>query len=127
MKNGQIFYAKTHADFLNTAFGTHYKAWMKCVWKYNSNMVVWMVRFNKNDGGWRNTFISNNQIMEENIGKVKIWDGKPVEWLDKTRIVVEIIDQGVNRRYIFKGVYEYNAEKSNPSTVRYYDKIADEI
>lgn len=123
MKNGDFIYAKTHAEFLNKAFGTNYNGWMKSVWKYNDNMVVWMVRFNQTDGGWRNTFVSHNCIREENIGG----HGKPLEWLDRTKIVIEITGQGNSRKYTFRGVYKYNEKNSNPITCRYYDKISDEI
>ncbi len=122
MKNGDFVYARTHAEFLNEAFGTNYKAWMKCVWPYNNN-VVWMVRFNKTDGGWRNTFISPNRIKEENL----TWKGESVKKIDKIKIVMEIDDSSYMRKYIFRGIYKYDEKNSNPFEVRYYDKIADEI
>lgn len=31
----KIIYAKTHADFLNQAFGTNYKGYMKSRWEYS--------------------------------------------------------------------------------------------
>lgn len=40
MKNGEFIYANSHAEFLNKAFGTNYKGWMKCVWKYDEEWVV---------------------------------------------------------------------------------------
>ena len=55
MKTGEFIYAKTHAEFLNEAFGTNYKAWMKSSWKYDKEWVVWMVRFNRVVDGWTNT------------------------------------------------------------------------
>ena len=50
MKSGDVIYARTHAEFLNEAFGTNYKAYMKCVWKYDEEWIVWMVRFNTENG-----------------------------------------------------------------------------
>ncbi|MBR1676965.1 MAG: hypothetical protein IJ706_06640 [Clostridia bacterium] len=126
MKNGDFIFAQTHAEFLNKAFGTNYKGWMKCVWKYN-DAVVWMVRFNETDGGWRNTFISDNRIKEENIGGHTSWDGKPLEWLDKIRIVMEITGESIARKYTFRGIFKYNENDSDPKICRYYDKISDEI
>lgn len=70
MKTGEPIYARTHAEFLNQAFGTNYKAYMKCVWKYDENWIVWMVRFNTENAGWTNTFISDSRIKEENLKHV---------------------------------------------------------
>ena len=125
MKNGAIIYAKTHAEFLNQAFGTNYKAWMKCVWKYDENWIVWMVRFNEKDGGWTNTFVSDTRIREENLNGVEIWDGKPIKNVPKKRIVIQIEDLGHTRKYICKGRYIYDEKNSDPYKVRYYDKYSD--
>ena len=128
MKNGEFIYARTHADFLNKAFGTDYKAWMKCVWKYSDDLVVWMVRFNRDDNGWRNSYVSSNRIKEENLNKVGAWDGKPIdEGMHKRRIVIEIDDMGSTRRYIFRGIYRYDEVNSDPYTIRYHDKVSDEF
>ncbi|MBO5925652.1 MAG: hypothetical protein J6Q52_05290 [Clostridia bacterium] len=122
MKAGDVIYARTHAKFLNEAFGTNYKAWMKCVWKYDEEWIVWMVRFNEKDGGWRNTFLSNSRIMEENLDKVGTWDNKPIEDIDKKRFVFEIVDLGYTRKYIYRGRFVYDEKNSDPYKVRYYDK-----
>ena len=126
MKIGDFIYARTHADFLNKAFGTNYKAWMSCVWHYTDETIVWMVRFNQIRNGWRNRFISNNRIMEENLNKVTVWKGTPVkEGMHRRRIVMEIDDSGSMRKYIFRGIYVYDEKNSDPVNVRYHDKVAD--
>ena len=128
MKNGDFIYARTHADFLNQAFGTNYKAWMKCVWPYTDEIAVWMVRFNKTDGGWRNTFISENRIKEENLNHVTEWGGMPVTFeRHKKRLVIEIDDSGSRRKYIFRGLYAFDEKNSNALFVKYHDKISDEF
>ena len=129
MQNNKVIYAKTHADFLNQAFGTNYKAYMKCVWPYDDEWVVWMVRFGKCNGGWMNTFVSDSRIKEENIGGVRFYDGKSVAVIDKKKIVIEIVDSafGGERKYIFRGKYVYDEKNSNPYTIRYYDKVSDEM
>ena len=128
MKTGEIIYAKTHADFLNQAFGTNYKAWMKSCWDYNGVWTVWMVRFNRTDGGWRNTFVSDTRIKEENLYNVKEWDRQPVSTnVPKKRIVIQIEDFGHTRKYIFRGLYVYDEKNSNPYGVRYLDKVGEEI
>lgn len=125
MKAGDVVEARTHAEFLNEAFGTNYKAYMKCVFKYDEEWIVWMVRFNKENGGWRNTFLSNSRIMEENLDKVGVWAGKPIENIDKKRIVFEIVDLGYTRKYICRGRFVYDKKNSDPYTVRYYEKYSD--
>lgn len=125
MKNGAVIEARTHAEFLNEAFGTNYKKWMKCVWKYDEEWIVWMVRFNEKDGGWTNTFVSDTRIREENLNGVEIWNNKPITNIDKKRIVIEIKDLGYTRKYICRGRYIYDEKNSNPYTVRYYDKYSD--
>lgn len=125
MKAGDVVEARTHAEFLNQAFGTNYKAWMKCVWKYDENWIVWMVRFDKKDGGWSNTFLSNLRIKEENRGGNICYDGKPLSCLYKKRIVFEIVDLGYTRKYIYRGRFIYDEKNSDPYKVRYYDKYSD--
>lgn len=131
MKTGEFIYAKTHADFLNQAFGTNYKAWMKAVWPYyDENTVVWMVRFNEKDGGWTNTFLSDTRI-EEKLLDPNRQVSRSSLYLNKNRIVIQIINIDLGhtrtRKYIFKGVYKYDKTNSNPPLVRYHDKISDEI
>ena len=105
MKNGAIIYAKTHAEFLNQAFGTNYKAWMKCVWNYDEEWIVWMVRFNEKEGGWTNTFVSDTRIREENLNRIGIWDGKPVKNVAKKRIVIEITSEVQGAGYFWWSYY----------------------
>ena len=128
MKSGEFIYAKTHADFLNQAFGTNYKAWMKCVWTYSDNIAVWMVRFNRETGGWRNSFVTSNRIKEENLYHTQEWNGIPItEERNKKRIVIEVDDSGSRRRYIFRGVFAFDEKNSNALIARYHDKISDEF
>lgn len=130
MKLNETIYAKTHAEFLNKVFGTQYKAWMKSVWSYNSNYIVWMVCFDgKIRDGWKNTFIGWDEIKEENNDyNKKYYDGQPLPYYTyQKRIVIEIDNTSFARKYIFRGVYQYDKEKSNPYQVRYYNKIADEF
>ena len=125
MKAGDVVEARMHAEFLNEAFGTNYKAYMKCVWKYDEDWIVWMVRFSKNDSGWKNTFISDSRIKEENIGGNICYDGKPLSRLYKKRMVFEIVDLGYTRKYIYRGRFIYDEKNSDPYKVRYYDKYSD--
>ena len=87
-----------------------------------------MVRFNRTDGGWRNTFVSDTRIKEENLYNVKEWDRQPVSTnVPKKRIVIQIEDFGHTRKYIFRGLFVYDEKSSNPYGVRYLDKVGEEI
>lgn len=130
MKTNDIFYADSHADFLNKIFGTNYKQWMKAVWKYDENVIVWMVRFDKkNRDGWRNSFIDENELVEENLILTrKKYDGTPLqELLNLHRIVIAVDESGYRRKYIFKGVFVLNEERENTYLKHYFIKIANEI
>ena len=126
MKSGEFIYAKTHAEFLNKAFGTNYKSWMRSAWPYDDEWVVWMVQFNKTKNGWRNIFVSDSCIKQENLNAVKEFDGKPIEEsTTKKRIVFEVDETGFSRKYIFKGKFVYDEDRSNPLTSQYLNKISD--
>lgn len=123
MKKGDVTYARTHAEFLNKKFGTDYKGWMRCTWQYGE-WTVWMVRFNKEDGGWKNTFLSDNRLKEENLWNT---DETYLRKVDKKKALFEIQEDGGQRKYIFRGKYVYDEKESNPLEVRYYDIVSDEL
>ena len=130
MKTNDFFYVDTHAEFLNNVFGTNYKQWMKSVWEYDIDTIVWMVRFDKETrDGWRNSFINENELLEENLILTrKKYDGAPLrELLSLRRIVIAIDESGYRRRYIFKGVFVLNEERENTNLKHYFVKISDEI
>lgn len=107
----KIFYAKTHADFLNQAFGTNYKAFMKTRYPYDEETWVWMVRLNGIEKfGFRNIIVSENEILEEYIFSDKAAYTNALE--RKYRIVVNIIDTSKGREYHILGKYKFDFEKS---------------
>ena len=130
MKLNEITYARTHADFLNKKFGTNYKGWGKSVYYLNYEYEVWMVRF---DGrlrdGWKNTY-HGDIIKEENCRKERMeWEGMPIsQTLGRKKLAFEIIEDGYGgRRYVFRGVYKYQKEDSNPYKIRVYKRISEEF
>lgn len=130
MKTNDIFYADTHAEFLNNVFGTNYKQWMKSVWEYDIDTIVWMVRFDKETrDGWRNSFINENELLEENLILTRTkYDGAPLrELLSLRRIVIAIDESGYRRRYIFKGVFTLNLKREDTTLRHYFIKISDVI
>jgi hypothetical protein len=106
----QIVYARTHAEFLNKAFGTDYSGWMRSRWEYDEDTWVWMVRF---DGrarqGWINCIIDDNEIWEKYIG-----DEPPTYREDDKRFrIVVSIEKGITgREYCVLGTYMLDQEKS---------------
>ena len=107
----KIIYAKTHADFLNQAFGTNYKGYMKSRWDYSQNTWVWMVRIdNQVRDGWVNRIINENEIWEEYV-----WNNEPTysgESEREYRIVASIIDSPLGREYHILGKYKFDFERS---------------
>ena len=107
----KTIYAKTHADFLNQAFGTVYNGYMKTRWSYDNNTWVWMVRIdNQIRDGWVNKIINENEIWEEYV-----FDGEPPYGNDKEReyrIVVNIIDTVYGREYHILGKYKFDFVQS---------------
>ena len=100
---------------------------MKSIWHYDKDWIVWMIPL---DGcaryGWKNTFISDSRIKEENISVKHItYIGDPLSRLYKKRIVIEIVDLGYTRKYIYRGRFIYDEKNSDPYQVRYYDKYSD--
>ena len=106
-----IIFAITHADFLNQAFGTNYKGYMKSRWGYSQNTRVWMVRIdNQVRDGWVNRIINESEILEEYV-----WNNEPT-YIEETarayRIVANIIDVPSGREYHILGKYKFDFEKS---------------
>lgn len=60
----------SNAQFLNKNFGTNYKAWMRCGWKYDDNILVWMVNINGTiSAGWKNIITNENTVHEIYVGE----------------------------------------------------------
>lgn len=135
MKKGESITARTHAEFLNEAFGTNYKGWMKSSWKYCDGWVVWMARFNKITDNWGNTFVPGGNdpyavIKQENLDRSRTtFEGIPINLSNsKRRIVFEIVEEeGKTREYVFRGKFVYDETKSDAATVQYLNKVSDEF
>lgn len=130
MKTNDVIYADTHAEFIRKTFDPDCTSLRSSVYTYDKNTIIWMVRFDqKNREGWRNSFINENELLEENlISARKKYDGTPLdEHLKLRRIVIAIDESGYRRKYIFKGVFVLNAERENTYLKHYFVKIADEI
>lgn len=107
----RIIYAKTHADFLNQAFGTDYKGYMKSRWDLDNDTWVWMVYIDEQvRSGWVNKIISEDQICEEYV-----WSDEPTyknEPERAYRIVVRIVNTTRGREYHVLGKYKIDFVES---------------
>ena len=122
----EIVYAKTNAEFLNKVFGTDYKAWMKCIWEYDKDTMVWMVEFDgKARQGWVNTIVDANTVREEYIGAVADKLVTHTRVKKYRRIVVK--KEREYGRYIILGTFYYDFKNSIDSNKRIWIKTADEI
>ena len=112
----------TNAEFLNNNFGTNYKAWMKCTWRYSSDLKVWMLEF---DGvvrqGWDNK-ISGDKIIESFVWSLEEQSPSHMDFDETYRLVVDKA-----RDYKVLGVYKYDRENSNKRTYRIWVKVADSL
>lgn len=120
MRRGDVIRVSTNAELLNYVFGTHYKAWMKSVYDYGSSWV-WMIHL---DGvvrnGWRNLKYSDC-IKEENLSKNTYGLRTNVGPLKR------IVFSKHSGYFVFEGVYEYDRQRSNIHSTRYYNLIEEEF
>jgi hypothetical protein len=125
MKIGTIIYANTHAAFLNELLGTSYKAWMKSGYNLRDGRLIWMIELGDFVGpsGWINKLVSRECIserhtdmnfqFEHNTYKNAVRTG--AYWNDAERVVFDIVKTSFGRKYIFRGVFRINREKSSIS------------
>ena len=107
----KIIKAKSHADFLNQAFGTDYLAFCRTRFSHGDDTWVWMARIDGVErSGWRNIKIGDKEICEEFVGQ-----GEPTYTSSKERqyrIVVDIVDAPNERSYFILGTYEFDFKNS---------------
>lgn len=126
LKTGDVFYCRSNAKFLNEVFGTNYKAWMRCSYRYSPTTFAWFVRI---DGKPRNDFINawldKNTILQKYVGAKGLWDGEPLKLdaLGDHRLVFEIVE-GTYRKYIFQGVFLMSRDRSKEKEML-FKKVSD--
>ena len=120
----EVVYARTNAEFLNKRFGTKYKAWMKCGWKYDSDTIVWMIPFDgKERCGWRNRIVDADTVREDYVGEKSLM-------LDGHRHINEyhrIVVKKEAERFVILGLYRYDFENSDERIRRIWIKEKDFI
>jgi len=118
IKAGSVFDAKTHAELLNIVLGKNYRGYMQSSIKLPDGKLLWMIELGKfiSSAGWINQLFSNNLIKETHVGtkfefghntyKNAISTGKFFD--DSDRVVFDVIKNGSNRKYVFRGVFRLN-------------------
>ena len=122
LKKGEIIFAATHAELLNSVLGTHYKAWMKSGTKLRDGKWLWMIELtnSKSSAGFINKLVGTERISEKHLGTEFTFEnhntyvnammtGKPYDASD--RVVFDVVKSGYSRRYIFRGVFRLNKEE----------------
>lgn len=113
----------TNAEFLNKNFGTDYKGYMKCGWNYNSEILVWMVRFDKTtNAGWQNSIVDDETVDESFIDSLGNQLENHKEVCEKYRLVVD-----KSQNYKILGLYKYDTLNSSEKTHRVWKKVANSI
>lgn len=124
MKLGEVIYAKTHADFLNQLLGTKHKAWMKSSVMLPDGKRLWMIELGNHvtPAGWINQLVGRDKISERHLGGGYAFDSHNtyygaredgVSWGPETRVIFDIIKGSLGRKYIFRGVFRIDRDKSS--------------
>lgn len=136
MKIGEYVYANTNAELLNELLGTNYKAWMKSSIILPDGKRLWMIELGNfvTKSGWINKLISADKISEKHVAKDFDYDSHSTflgaqqvkkSWGPETRVVFEKVNLGSSKKYIFRGVFRINKEKSTVEE-NIWDLIMDE-
>ena len=77
----------------------------------------------------RNEVYARNRVMDilgvYDYNEALVQDKPIEESTTKKRIVFEVDETGFSRKYIFKGKFVYDEERSDPFTSQYLNKISD--
>lgn len=103
---GDKIEARTNAEFLNLVFGTNYKQYMRSIYNYSNDSVIWMIRIDSIErAGFKNYF--------ENECLVEYSDKNPTRSNKFYRYVFQIIEENKNRKYVYLGKYKFSTELSS--------------
>ena len=135
MKTGESIFAKTHAEFLNQLLKKDYKAWMKSGYNLPDGKIIWMIELGPfiTAAGWVNELVGR-QIREEHVRSKFEYDTHNTyknslitgeKFCDADRVIFDIKNKSGQRKYIFRGVFRLNKEKSTVS-MNVWDLVKDE-
>lgn len=125
---GDVIQKATNAELLNDIFGTNYKAWMKCSWKYSKDTIVWMVHIDgdKRGEGFKNVWENRDTIIQCYVGKTGTFNGISLQdvYIPDYRLVFEKEGHRNDKKYIFRGLFCYDRINSKPEKLIFH-KVSD--
>ena len=137
MRINDFIVAKTHADFLNQLLNRNYKAFMQCGLSLPDGKWLWMIELSHkpSKSGWRNMLLDKDTLVEEFVGEhfdyerhntYVGWKSKYTKLLPQYpyRVVFEFVKFDTYRKYVFRGMFMINEEKSTRQK-NIWNKISD--
>lgn len=135
MKAGDCIHASTHADLLNQILRKNYKAYMKSGYNLPDGKIIWMIALGPfiTPSGWINELVSIDRVSERHIGlDFDFQHNTYINSLttgyyfsDADRVIFEVVKTRLGRKYIFRGVFRLNKEKSSINE-NVWDRVLDE-
>ena len=123
IKIGESIEAKNHAEFLSTLFKREYKGYRKSSKKLSDGKLLWMIELSpfETPAGWINQLVSESLLTETHVNltfqfehntyKHAISTGQSFD--DSDRVIFDIVKYKGHRKYIFRGVFRLNKERSS--------------
>lgn len=114
--------AKNHADFLSKVLKKEYKGYMKSSIKLSDEKLLWMIELGPfvSSAGWVNQLVSERLLVETHVDltfqfghntyKSALLNSQYFD--DSDRVVFDVVKNGWNRKYVFRGVFRLNKAKS---------------
>ncbi len=113
---GEEIIARTNSEFLNIAFGTNHKLYLRSIYNLSSDSVVWMIRIDSTERkGFKNYYEGHYIVEYSKAGETRTQ--KPY------RHIFKIIEEYGKRKYIYLGKYKIDNEKSTKER-RYFKLVA---
>ena len=118
MRTNEFVVARTHMDFLNKIFGLSLGGYQRSCKKLEDGKLLWMIPLGYfiSKAGWRNYLETPDKIIEEHVEHEYAYQnhhtyvGSGKEFED--RVVFDFIEYGNTRKYVFRGVFRLDKEKS---------------
>ena len=114
---GETFHFQRNYELLNELEGSDYRAWMKSTYHLSDEEFIWMIAIDgKERNGWINSW-QGEKIIERYVGgrpePSNLYEG----FNDKHRLVFEKCNNGHERYFVFRGIFQIEAGSSPTNRV----------